>query len=308
VGIRNSPSRDRQYLMQAPDRSASLRRFALPSLGFGVGLRRQHYAEVLERRPAMDWFEIISENFMVPGGRPLRILERVRESYPIVMHGVSLSVGSADPLNRNYVRDLAAMVKRFEPAWISDHLCWTGVAGRNLHDLMPLPFTEEVVRHVAQRVREVQEMLGRPLLLENISSYITFKSSRLREWEFLAAVAEEAGCAILLDLNNVHVNAVNNNFDPFRYIDFLPRDRVAQFHLAGHSFHGACLLDTHDHPVCGAVWRLYEYAVARFGEVPTLVEWDDDIPDFADLAAVADLAREHCRSACAQIPAPDENG
>ncbi len=274
------------------------------TLGFGVGLRRPHYARVLETdssdgAAAVDWFEIISENFMVEGGRPLAVLEGVRARYPVAMHGVGLSIGSSDPLNRSYLNDLSALIRRTEPAWVSDHLCWTGVGGRNLHDLLPLPYTEEAVHHVARRIRQVQDALQRTILIENVSSYMTFRASRMEEWEFVAAVAEEANCAILLDINNVFVNAFNHGFDPRRYVDAIPVDRVVQFHLAGHSDHGHYLLDTHDHPVRPEVWALYEHAVARYGRVPTLIEWDDHIPEFAVLAGVAEEARRRCQSAIA---------
>jgi uncharacterized protein (UPF0276 family) len=212
------------------------------------------------------------------------------------MHGVSLSIGSTDPLNFNYLKELATMIRRFEPAWVSDHLCWTGVDGRNLHDLMPLPYTDEAVQHVASRVRQVQDLLERTVLIENVSSYMEFTCSRLFEWEFLSAVADEADCAILLDINNIYVNAFNHGFDAVRYIDSVPAKRVAQFHLAGHSDHGTHLLDTHDHPICSEVWRLYEHAVGRFGRVPTLIEWDDNIPEFEVLAAAADEARHRCET------------
>jgi uncharacterized protein (UPF0276 family) len=265
----------------------------LPFLGFGVGMRRPHYSHVLDNSPAMDWFEVISENFMVAGGRPLEVLERVREHYPIVLHGVSMSLGSSDPLNHEYLSDLARLARRFAPAWISDHLCWTWVCGHNSHDLLPLPYTEEALRHVARRIRVVQEILERRILIENVSSYMEFTTSRLSEWEFLAVVAEEADCGILLDINNIYVNSFNHRFDPMVYIDAVPAERVVQFHLAGHSNHGAYLLDTHDHPVCDEVWSLHEYAVRRFGEVSTLIEWDDNIPEFAELAASAEGARRH---------------
>jgi uncharacterized protein (UPF0276 family) len=264
------------------------------SLGFGVGLRRPHYGHVLEQHPPMDWFEVISENFMVEGGRALEVLEGARAHYPVVMHGVSLSIGSSDPLNRAYLETLRAATRRFEPAWVSDHLCWTGVGGRNLHDLLPLPYTEETVIHVAGRIRQVQEILERTILIENVSSYMAFRSSRLEEWEFLTAVAEEADCGILLDINNIFVSAFNHRFDPLRYIDAVPADRVMQFHLAGHSDHGSYLLDTHDHPIRAEVWALYEHAVRRFGRAPTLIEWDDNIPDFELLAAAAAEARRRC--------------
>jgi uncharacterized protein len=264
------------------------------SLGFGVGLRRCHYTQILNEHPRIDWFEVISENFMVEGGRPLQVLEGVRSRYPIVMHGVSLSIGSVDPLNLKYLKQLAAIARRVEPAWVSDHLCWTSVGGRNVHDLLPLPYTEEAVHHVAGRIRQVQEILERTILIENVSSYLEFTSSCLSEIEFLSAVADEADCAILLDINNIFVNAFNHCFDPVRYIDLVPAERVVQFHLAGHSDHGAFLLDTHDHPIRPEVWNLYEHALGRFGCVPTLIEWDDNIPEFEVLAATADEARRRC--------------
>jgi uncharacterized protein (UPF0276 family) len=264
---------------------------SFPFLGFGVGLRRPHYAEVLETSPRMDWFELTTENFMVAGGRPIEVIGGVRERYPIAMHGVSLSIGSTDPINREYLNNLAAMARRFEPVWISDHLCWTGVGGRNLHDLMPLPYTEEALLHVARRIREVQDVLGRRILIENVSSYMSFASSTLTEWQFLGAVAEEADCAILLDINNIFVNAFNHGFDAERYIDSIPVERVQQFHLAGHQDHGKYRLDTHDHPVREEVWALYEHALRRFGAVSTSIEWDDRIPEFRELQEIAEEAR-----------------
>jgi len=261
-------------------------------LGFGVGLRRQHYADVTEYRATVDWFEIISENFMVRGGRPLAVLEKVRETHPIAMHGVSLSIGSADPLNRDYLMTLRTMARQFEPAWISDHLCWTGVGGHNLHDLLPLPYTDEAVRYVARRVRQVQDFLEQPILVENVSSYMTFRASAMEEWEFLSAVAEESDCGILLDINNIFVNAFNHQFDALRYIDSVTSERVVQFHMAGHSDHGTHLLDTHDHPIREEVWQLYEHAVRRFGLTATLIEWDDNIPEFETLARIAPEARD----------------
>jgi len=268
-----------------------------PFLGFGVGLRRPHYAHILEHHPAMDWFEVISENFMVAGGRPLEVLAAVRDRHPIVMHGVSLSIGSTDPLDRKYLADLRVLARRFEPAWISDHLCWTGVGGHNLHDLLPLPYTEEAVVHVSRRIRQVQDFLERPILVENVSSYLTFRDSTLSEWQFLCAVAEEADCGILLDLNNIFVNAFNHRFSAGEYIDSIPCERLAQFHLAGHSDRGTHLLDTHDHPVREEVWALYQRAVRRFGAVSTLIEWDDNIPEFNALAEIAERARLICEDA-----------
>jgi uncharacterized protein len=279
------------------------------SLGFGVGLRQPHYARILEHHatdeaPRVDWFEVISENFMVEGGRPLAVIDGVRAQYPVVMHGVSLSIGSSDPLSRAYLDALRKLARRVAPAWVSDHLCWTGVGGRNLHDLLPLPYTEETVRHVAGRIREVQDILERRILIENVSSYMAFRASRLTEWEFLSAVAQEADCAILLDINNIFVSAFNHRFDPLGYIDAVPADRVVQFHLAGHSDHGSYLLDTHDHPIRHEVWALYEHALRRFGRVTTLIEWDDNIPEFGVLAAAADEARRRCESVLGDADGP----
>ena len=268
-----------------------MKRSDFPMLGYGVGLRRQHYSYVLETRPKVDWFEVISENFMVAGGRALEVIEGVRANYPIAMHGVSMSIGSTDPLNRSYLRQLRELARRFEPAWISDHLCWTGVAGRNLHDLLPLPYTEEAIRHVVARIREVQEILDRPILIENVSSYMAFADSTMTEWEFISAIADEADCGILLDINNIFVSAFNHRFDANDYIDAVPAERVVQYHLAGHSDHGTYLLDTHDHPVRDEVWSLYERAARRFGAVSAIVEWDDNIPEFAELANTANRAR-----------------
>ena len=226
-----------------------------PFLGFGLGLRPEHYLEVLESRPAVDWFEIISENYLVDGGKPLHFLDRIREHYPMVMHGVSLSIGSTDPLDLEYLAALKRLAGRVEPAWVSDHLCWTGIDGRNLHDLLPLPYTEEAIAHVAERVSRVQDSLGRQILLENVSSYVTYTDSRVSEWEFLAAVAERADCCILLDVNNIYVSAHNHGFDALAYLDGVPSERVLQIHLAGHSYNGSLIIDTHDHPVrtrCGS--------------------------------------------------------
>jgi hypothetical protein len=282
-----------------------MNRADFPFLGFGVGLRRPHYAHIIETRPRIDWFEVISENFMVAGGRPLQVLEAVRSNYPIALHGVSLSIGSTDPLNRAYLRELRDLARRFEPAWISDHLCWTGVGGHNLHDLLPLPYTDEVVRHVAARIRDVQDFLGRRILIENVSSYLQFASSTLSEWDFLAAVADEADCAILLDINNIFVTAFNHGLDANAYVDAIPAGRVAQFHLAGHSDHTTHLLDTHDHPVRDQVWPLYERAVRRFGAVSALIEWDDQIPEFEVLRATAERARTIHGSATHRVETHD---
>ncbi|MFI5396296.1 MAG: DUF692 domain-containing protein [Candidatus Binatia bacterium] len=263
-----------------------------PFLGFGVGLRPKHYPEILDVHPAVDWFEIISENFMVPGGRPPHVLEKIRDHYPIALHGVSLSIGSTDPLNPDYLQQLSSLARRFEPAWVSDHLCWTGVGGHNLHDLLPLPYTEEAIKHVIRRVQRVQDALGRRILLENVSTYLQYRHSTMPEWEFLGGVAERADCGILLDINNIFVSAFNHGFSALDYVDNVPAARVHQFHLAGHSDKGSFLHDTHDHPVASAVWDLYAHAVRRFGPVSTLIEWDDRIPPFAVLQAEADHAKK----------------
>lgn len=267
----------------------------VPFLGVGLGLRPVHYAEVLERAERgtlrVDWFEALSENYMVPGGRPLRVLGCVREYRPLALHGVSMNLGSVDALDRAYLDELSALVRRCEPAWVSDHLCWTGVDRRNLHDLMPLPRTAEAVRHVAARIARVQDVLGRRIAVENVSTYLRFEGDELEEWEFLVAVAEEADCGILFDVNNVFVNAHNLGFDARRYVDAIPAERVFQIHLAGHSESGALRIDTHDHPVPAEVWELYERTVRRIGPVSTLVEWDADIPELDVLVAEADRAR-----------------
>ena len=249
-----------------------------PFLGFGLGLRPDHYPEVLESRPPVDWFEIISENYLVDGGKPLYYLDRIRADYPMVMHGVSLSIGGTDPLDLEYLASLKHLAARVEPAWISDHLCWTGTDGRNLHDLLPLPYTEEAVAHVADRIGRVQDFLGRRILLENVSSYLTYTDSHVPEWEFLAAITERADCLILLDVNNIYVSAHNHGFDPLAYLDGVPGKRVRQIHLAGHSHNGPLIIDTHDHPVPDPVWALYGEAIARLGPVSTMIERDDDIP------------------------------
>lgn len=262
--------------------------------GFGLGLRPQHYEQILKREWSVDWFEILSENYLVPGGRALHYLDRIAERYPVAMHGVSLSIGSADELNRNYLRDLGELAKRVQPKLISDHLCWTGVDGLNSHDLMPLPQTDEAVHHVAARLRHVQDFLGRQFVIENVSSYVTFAHSQLSEWEFLASIVAESGCGLLLDVNNIYVSSRNHGFDPIDYLDGLPRDCVKQIHLAGHSddaLGSGLLIDTHDQPVCPAVWALYAQALQRFGAVPSMIERDDHIPPLADLVVELDQAR-----------------
>ncbi len=258
---------------------------SLPHLGHGVGLRTQHYATVLDEHPAVDWFEVISENFMVAGGNPRRVLRKVRERYPVVLHGVSLSIGSVDALDPRYLDELAALAAETEPVWISDHLCWSSVGGHFSHDLLPLPYTEEALAHVAERVLRVQDRLKRQILIENVSSYVTFTQSTMNEWQFLAALCERTDCGLLLDVNNIFVSAFNHSFVATDFIDGIPVGRVGQIHLAGHSDYGTHLLDTHDHAVCEGVWELYRRAVQRFGRISTLVEWDDHIPPFAEVLA-----------------------
>ncbi len=262
-----------------------------PFLGYGLGLRPSHYTDILAERPAIDWFEALTENYLVPGGKPLYFLEQVRAHYPVVLHGVSLSIGANTALNVDYLNQVKTLARRIDAAWVSDHLCWTGAHGINLHDLMPLPYTEEAIQHVAARVRQAQDILGRQLLLENVSSYVTYRASQLTEWEFLSAIAEAADCLILLDINNIHVSAFNHGFDPHAYLNGIPKTRVRQFHLAGHQNHGDYIIDTHDEPVIDAVWELYAAALRRFGPVSTMIERDDNIPPLAELLTELDQAR-----------------
>jgi uncharacterized protein len=271
-----------------------------PSLGFGLGLRVEHYESILSQRPQIDWLEALTENYLVPGGKPLHYLHRIRERYPLVLHGVSMSIGSTHPLDLAYLAQLKALAARIEPEWISDHLCWTGVAGKNVHDLLPLPYTEEALANIVQRVRTVQDVLERRILLENVSSYVTFRDSRLTEWEFLKAVAEEADCLILLDVNNIYVSSVNHAFDPLDYLNAIPVERVQQIHLAGHENHGDYLIDTHDHPVPDPVWDLYAAAVRRCGDVSTMIERDANIPPLEELCAELSAARTLAAQASAR--------
>ena len=264
---------------------------AVPFLGHGVGLRPKHFPQLWDGTARVDWFEAISENYMVAGGRPRAALERARSMAPLVLHGVSLSIGSTDPLDEAYLRALGDLVARMEPAWVSDHLCSSGVGGHYAHDLLPLPYTEEALAHVVRRVVAVQERLGRQILIENVSSYLTYTHSTLAEWEFLGVVAERADCGLLLDVNNVYVSATNHGFSADAYLAGLPPDRVGQIHLAGHTDMGTYLFDTHDAPVIEPVWDLYRQALRRFGRVSTLVEWDDHIPELAVVCAEAERAR-----------------
>lgn len=260
--------------------------------GFGLGLRANHYADFVERKPALDWLEIISENYLVPGGKPLHFLDRIRADYSMVMHGVSLSIGSVDPLNFDYLKQLKALAQRVEPGWISDHLCWTGVDHTNLHDLLPLPYTEETLRHLTQRVSQVQEFLGRRILLENVSSYVVCAQDEMSEWEFVRELASRADCWLLLDVNNVYVSAHNHGFNPREYIDAMPGNRVRQIHLAGHQDNGELVIDTHDHPIRDEVYDLYAYTLRKLGFVPTMIERDDHIPPLAQLLAELEQVRQ----------------
>lgn len=261
------------------------------SLGFGLGLRAQHYRDILDGKPAVDWFEVISENYMVPGGQPLRMLDAIAERYPIVMHGVSLSIASTSPIDQDYLRELKLLERRVKPRWVSDHLCWTGVHGTNLHDLLPVPYTEEALAHVVSRIAQVQDFLGRRLVIENVSSYLEYESSEMSEWDFVAEVARRADCWLLLDVNNVFVSGFNHDFSAMKFLDAIPVDRVVQFHLAGHSEGDTCLIDTHDQPVSEDVWELYAKAIERFGPVSTMIERDDNIPPLASLVAELERAR-----------------
>jgi len=260
-------------------------------LGFGLGLRTEHFQDVLDTKPSVDWFEVVSENFMVDGGKPKHYLHSVREHYPIVMHGVSLSIGSTDPLNKEYLRKLKVLVNEVQPEFISDHLCWTGATQINSHDLLPLPYNEEAIQHVADRISYVQDFLGRQILMENVSSYLTYNNSEMSEWEFYNEVIKRADCLALLDVNNIYVSARNHNFSPQDYLNGMDKDRIRQIHLAGHTDYGDYVIDTHDHDVPDPVWQLYKEALKKFGWVSTMIERDDNIPPLKSLIAELDIAR-----------------
>jgi uncharacterized protein (UPF0276 family) len=262
-----------------------------PYLGFGLGLRPQHYQEILDGNPAIDWFEIISENYMIEGGQPLYMLDQIRERYPIVMHGVSLSIASTALFDMDYLRALKGLADRLKPKWISDHLCWTGVHGVNLHDLLPIPYTQDALDHVVDRVNFVQDFLGRRFTIENVSTYVTFAQSEMSEWEFVNELARRTGCWLLFDVNNVYVSAFNHGFSTLDFLNGTPRDQVVQFHVAGHSHEETHIIDTHDHPVCDEVWDFYREAVRYFGPVSTMIERDDNIPPLAELVEELDHAR-----------------
>ncbi|AGH52927.1 TPA: DUF692 domain-containing protein [Legionella pneumophila] len=263
----------------------------LPYLGFGLGLRPNYYEEILTSKPDLDWFEILTENYLIPGGKPLYYLDKIREHYPIVMHGVSLSLGSSDPLDFDYLKQVQELASRIEPAWISDHLCWTGVHGLNTHDLLPVPYTSEAIQHIVSRIQVIQDFLKRPFLIENVSSYLTYKQSEMSEWDFILEIVKQSGCYLLLDVNNVYVSSFNHNFDPMAYINSMPPGRVAQIHLAGHTNHGDYIIDTHNAPVIEPVWDLYEATIQRLGPVSTMIERDDNMPDFSELLSEINHAK-----------------
>jgi uncharacterized protein (UPF0276 family) len=263
----------------------------MPFLGFGLGLRPDYYEEILTQKPALDWFEILTENYLVPGGKPLFYLDKIREHYPIVMHGVSLSIGSTDPLDTEYLKQLKDLAARVEPAWISDHLCWTGVQGHNVHDLLPIPYTRQAINHIVSRIQQIQDFLGRSILIENVSSYLTYKQSEMSEWDFILEIVKRADCYILLDVNNIYVSSVNHQFNPLDYIKTMPSERVAQIHLAGHSNHGDYIIDTHDAPVIQPVWDLYAATIQRLGKISTMIERDDNMPPLTELLAEINHAK-----------------
>jgi uncharacterized protein (UPF0276 family) len=282
-------------------------RLGYPNLGLGVGLRTVHYQHILEHSPDVDWFEIISENYMDSRGRPRYVLEQIAERYPIVAHGVSLSIGSSDPLNYDYLRKLRDLARDTKALWVSDHVCWTGVAGRNTHDLLPIPYTEQALKHVIERVRIVQDFLERPFVLENPSTYITFADSTMPEWEFLTRMTEATGCGLLVDVNNVYVSCFNHDLDPCEFLRSIPHERVVQFHLAGHTNCVTHLIDTHDGHVVNPVWELYRLAHELTGGVSTLLEWDARIPEFPVVHAEVLKARNHMRAELPDFGSDEED-
>jgi uncharacterized protein len=275
--------------------------------GVGIGLRIPHYRHILSEKPTVDWFEIISENYMIDGGRPLHVLDQILEQYKVVQHGVSMYFGSAQPLNHEHLKRLKALTRRTKTPWLSDHLCWGSVDGRYTHDLLPIPYTWEAVKITAERVRQVQDFLEIPVVVENVSSYAEFNDSEMTEWQFLNEVVESADCGILLDVNNIYVSSQNHDFDPFVYLNSVPANRVAQIHIAGHSRYEKYILDTHDHPVIDPVWRLYEQAIERCGPVATLLEWDDNIPTFEEVHAEALKANRYLDRALKALPSLPES-
>ena len=275
---------------------------SFPSLGYGLGLRNEYYEQILEQSPAVDWFEVVSENYLVQGGKALYYLDAIAERYPLVMHGVSLSIGGPHALDTDYLKQIKQLAERIQPAWISDHLCWSRGSAHQLHDLLPLPYTEESLYHVAGRVRQVQDVLQRPLVLENVSSYVRSKVDEFTEWEFLNALAHLSGCQLLLDVNNVYVSSRNHGFDAWTFIRNLPPESIRQLHLAGHMDYGDYVVDTHDHPVCDPVWALYQQTLEHLGPVSTLLERDDHFPPFEELLTELNKARELGATALARRP------
>ena len=275
-----------------------------PDLGYGLGFRPTHFPYIKENDPDVDWFEIISENYMDTGGKPRRMLDELKEKYPIVMHGVALSIGTVDPLSSEYLQKLKALAEDVQPKWISDHLCWTGIAHKNTHDLLPVPYTEEALKHIVDRIKQVQDYLGRRIVLENPSTYLEFTCSSMSEWEFIARMAEEADCGLLLDVNNIYVSCFNHRWDPKTYIDAMPLDRVAQIHLAGHSNMGTHIIDTHDDHVLDEVWTLYAYVINKAGFISTMVEWDDNIPEFPVVMEELNKARHWAKAATGPTEMP----
>jgi uncharacterized protein (UPF0276 family) len=278
-------------------------RLGYPNLGLGVGLRSVHFPHILANWPAVDWFEVISENFIDSQGRPRHVLDQIAERYPVVMHGVSLSIGSTDPLDFDYLRKLKKLAGEIGARWVSDHLCWTGVLGVNTHDLLPMPLTEESLRHVVARIRTVQDVLERPLVLENPSTYVNFTDSSMRDWEFLTRMAQEADCGLLLDVNNVYVTCVNHDWDPEEFVRSVPHERIVQFHLAGHTNCITHLIDTHDGRVVDPVWKLYRLAYELTGGVSTLLEWDSKIPPFPEVHAEVLKAKRYMTATLPRFPA-----
>lgn len=252
-------------------------------LGYGLGLRTEYYETILNTKPAVDWFEVLTENYLVPGGKPHFYLEKIRENYPVVMHGVSMSIGSSDPLDWNYLNDVKSLANKIEPKWISDHLCWTGIHGTNTHDLLPLPYTEEAIQHVVDRIIQIQDFLQQRILIENVSSYVSYKQSIMSEWDFLKEICDRADCLILLDINNIYVSSVNHEFEPEIYLSTLPKNRIQQIHLAGHANMGDYIIDTHDHEIIDPVWNLYASALEKYGPVATMIERDDHMPPLSTL-------------------------
>ncbi|OGT38499.1 MAG: hypothetical protein A3F12_04125 [Gammaproteobacteria bacterium RIFCSPHIGHO2_12_FULL_38_14] len=274
-----------------------------PYLGFGLGFRTDHYTTILDEKPPIDWFEILTENYLVPGGKPLHFLDNIREYYPIVMHGVSMSIGSSDPLDWKYLESVKQLANRVQPKWISDHLCWTGVQGKNMHDLLPLPYTEEAINHVVDRIQQIQDFLGQQILIENVSSYLAYQESTLTEWDFLKEISERADCLILLDVNNIYVSSINHEFNPLDYITAIPHKRVYQIHLAGHSNMGDYVIDTHDHDIVNPVWDLYAEVLRRFGSISTMIERDDNIPPLSTLLSELNHARKLAETTLSEVAA-----